>query len=105
MKKIVVFAAAVAFTACKKDSSASLSCDSSLSFSGTVQPVLVSKCATSGCHDGSRMTSMATYTNAKNEAQSIKTSVENGSMPRGSSLSSAEKTAILCWIQNGTPNN
>lgn len=105
MKKIIAFSSVIAMAACKKESSTSLTCDSNLSFSSTVQPVLVSKCATSGCHNGSGMANLSTYNNAKNEASSIRTSVENGSMPRGGSLTSAEKTAILCWIQNGTPNN
>jgi hypothetical protein len=100
-------------TGCKKGSSTSASytpeCPAtSPSFSAQVKPLILSACATVGCHEsGSSQGAgpLTTYSQVKNSAEQVRVSVANGSMPRGSTLSAAQKNQILCWIDSGANNN
>lgn len=78
------------------------------SFSTEVSALIQSRCATAGCHDATATNTggpLTNYTQIKNKAASIKTSVLNGSMPQGSTLTAAEKKTISCWVDNGGLNN
>jgi hypothetical protein len=35
----------------------------------------------------------------------IKPAVANGTMPKTGTLTTAQKNSIICWINNGAPNN
>jgi len=48
---------------------------------------------------------LTTYQQVFNARTSVRSSVASGSMPKGSTLSDAQKNAILCWIDSGAPNN
>jgi hypothetical protein len=93
----------VTFSACKKNNSSAQStvytpnCSGTKSFKNDVLPILNSSC--NNCH------SYNTYQSASSDASRIRSDVANGSMPRNSTLSSSQKDAILCWIDNGMPNN
>lgn len=94
----------VMFDACKKNNSSSSgssnytpTCSGTPSFSITVKPLVNSSCG--GCHNYS------TYTQISSSASSIKSSIANGSMPKGSTLSDAQKNDIICWIDANSPNN
>lgn len=78
-------------------------------FAADVNPIIQSSCAaSSGCH-GIGSTSgpgaLVTYTQISNARASIRSSVFSGSMPRNGTLTTAQKNAIICWIDNGAPNN
>ena len=78
------------------------------SFSGDVSPVILSYCATSGCHatgSGNGPGALTNYSEIFNARSSIRRQVGNGSMPKNNSLSNFQKDAIMCWIDNGAPNN
>ncbi|MBC7655143.1 MAG: hypothetical protein H7098_11825 [Oligoflexus sp.] len=91
---------------CKKSStSAAIYCDPAISYSKTVKPILVTNCTQSNCHDGNNLTSLANYDIAHGGAAQIKSDVISGRMPRGGSLNSTDKSAIICWIDNGARNN
>src|SRR5690349_21334282 len=74
------------------------------SFSAEVFPLMQAKCATSGCHNagstnkGGPFTSYALI-NAK--SGTIKAQVTSGAMPQTGTLTAAEKSAIICWVNNG----
>jgi hypothetical protein len=93
----------IAFSACKKNNSQgngtvyTPSCSGTKSFKNDVLPILNSSC--NGCH------SYNTYQSVSSVASSIRSDVANGSMPKNSTLSNSQKDAILCWIDNGMPNN
>lgn len=82
---------------------------STAKFSTDASPVITSKCATgSGCHGTGATNSggaLTNYSQINAKKASIRSSVLNGSMPKGGSLSTAEKQAIVCWIDNGALNN
>ena len=101
-------------TSCKKEDtsggSGSVSCTGVTStFSVQVQPIINTYCAThSGCHAAGSVRgpgALLNYTQVFNNRSAIRTSVANGSMPQGATLTAAQKSLILCWIDGGAPNN
>ncbi|WP_121354061.1 hypothetical protein [Flavisolibacter nicotianae] len=113
MKKVIVFLTAVvmALTACTKsgaDTSFTPDCATPKSYAADVSPILQVSCNTVGCHaSGSHEGpgALVTYQQVYNNRSGIRKSVANGSMPEGSTLTAAEKNAIICWIDNGAANN
>jgi hypothetical protein len=100
--------------ACKKSSSnnntATVDCTGvTAKFSTDALPVITSQCATnSGCHAAGASNSggaLTNYNEINARKSNIKTTILNGSMPKGSSLSAAQKQSIICWIDNGALNN
>jgi hypothetical protein len=79
------------------------------SFASNVLPLMQTKCAVnSGCHGTGAVNSggpLTNFTQIKAKAASIRSQVNAGLMPQGSSLSAAEKSTILCWVDGGAPNN
>ena len=117
MKKTILalFIGAVTFTSCSKSSTSTsgtsgVDCSTvTTTFSANVLPLVQTSCNTnSGCHaTGSSRGpgALTTYQQIYNNRSSIRSSVSSGSMPQGSSLSSAQKNIIICWIDNGAANN
>ena len=68
------------------------------SFSSDVSPLIQSACT--GCHS-----KYAGYSGITGDKAAIRSTIVDGSMPQGSSLSSAQKNSIVCWIDNGALNN
>jgi len=106
MKKILVILllSFVVFTGCKKDNTTSPvsytpSCSGAAkSYKNDVAPIIASAC--SGCHQNYN-----TYSQMKSSAAAVRSVIVTGAMPKGSSLSTAQKDAVVCWIDNGTSNN
>lgn len=67
------------------------------SYATDVAPVISAYCA--GCHD------FSTYTKVKAVTGDMRTQIVAGSMPKGTTLTTDQKNAIVCWIDNGAPNN
>lgn len=94
----------IMLNSCKKKESTSASsytpsCNGATpSFSATVKPLFQSSCVS--CHSN-----YSTYSQISGSASSIRTTIVNGSMPKGSSLSESQKNSIVCWIDAGKPNN
>jgi hypothetical protein len=104
MKTTVFFAViCIAFmSGCKKDSSSnSYTPDCSggtKSWNADVKPVMEAGCVS--CHG-----SYSTYSAVYASRSSIRSKIADGSMPEGSSLSTGDKDIVVCWIDNGAPNN
>jgi hypothetical protein len=105
MKKILGFLllSFIVFSGCKKDNTSPESytptcTGAEKSYKNDVAPVIASAC--SGCHQNYN-----TYSQVSASRSSIRSVIVNGSMPRGGSLSTAQKDAIVCWIDNGAVNN
>lgn len=98
---ILVVTTFVIFYSCKKTSTFDNSvCNSAtVSYSTEVAPIINTYCNTGGCH------SYSTYTQVKSASAAIYSEVSSGSMPRGKSITAAEKQKLLCWINNGALNN
>jgi hypothetical protein len=95
--------------ACSKNSATdtpvAATCDSNTSFSKTILPLFNSTCNTSGCHDGPNAASLNNFQVVHDNASQIRASIATGRMPKGKALAITDKTAILCWIDNGAKNN
>ena len=78
-------------------------------FALDVAPIIASACATnSGCHatgSGNGPGPLTTYSQIFAARSSIRSSVNAGTMPKNSSITTAQKNSILCWIDSGAPNN
>jgi hypothetical protein len=114
----VVIISFFAFAACSKSGSSgdtgggttTVDCaGSTAKFSTDASPVFVTKCAiSSGCHSTGATNSggvLITHTQISAKKANIRTAVLNGTMPQGSTLTTAQKQAIVCWIDNGALNN
>jgi hypothetical protein len=78
-------------------------------FTSDIAKIFNTKCAISGCHNGSRSPNLNTYNDIKNNGSRIKNEISSKAMPpvssAGGSLSQNQINAINCWIKDGTPNN
>jgi len=84
-------------------------CDNiSKTWSTDVSPLISSFCNQPGCHStGSSngpgaLTSYAQVFAARNQ---VRDAVQSGRMPQNATLSADQKNKIICWIDNGAPNN
>jgi hypothetical protein len=114
LKKIFVIALAFVFvSACSKNNASMTKvsdCNGSpKSFGADVNTIIQTSCAfDSDCH-GSESSSgpgpLLTYSQIFNARATIASAVSSGLMPLNATLSSGEKNAIICWIDNGAQNN
>jgi hypothetical protein len=83
-------------------------CSVPKTFSADAAPIFQAKCALSGCHGAGssngpgELTSYQKIFNARND---IRNAVVTRLMPQGGSLTDAQLNSIVCWIDNGAPNN
>lgn len=101
----------ILFYACQKNTSIpAVDCSGPLkSFTTDVNPVIQSTCATnSGCHgtgSNNGPGALLNYSQVFNARSAIRSAVGSGHMPPNGTLSLAEKSAIICWIDSGAQNN
>lgn len=117
MKRIFVLLgilSSLIFSACYYDNAALLypggvDCSGTLpTYAANVAPLIQSRCAMSGCHSSGVTNTggaLTNYAEIKSKATAIKTTVVNGSMPKGSTFTAAEIKIITCWVDNGALNN
>jgi hypothetical protein len=78
-------------------------------FAADIKPILTTKCAITGCHNGSQSPNLSSYANVKGNATLIKSRVTSKVMPPSNSpagsLSQDQINQITCWVNDGTPNN
>ncbi len=78
-------------------------------YAANVAPIIQTKCAIgSECHGAGSTNGVGpllTYDHAKSAAASIKAAVVAKTMPKTGSLTEAQISAILCWVDSGAPNN
>jgi hypothetical protein len=95
-------------TANSSNTITNVTCTGTKTFSADVSPIMQSVCAASGCHDASSSNGpgpLTTYQQVFNARSTIRAAVASGTMPKNSSLSTTQKNAIICWIDNGATNN
>lgn len=77
----------------------------SVTYSGTIKPLVATKCAISGCHAGS----YGTYSGLKSIADNgnlYSQVVSSENMPTGGvNMTCKERAEIECWVNAGAPNN
>ncbi|HVZ57207.1 MAG TPA: hypothetical protein VG870_11155 [Chitinophagaceae bacterium] len=78
-------------------------------FSADVNPTIQATCATSSsCHGAGSSNgpgALTSYSAIFAARVNIRTAVAAGTMPKTGTLTTAEKNAILCWVDAGAPNN
>jgi uncharacterized membrane protein len=77
-------------------------------FAANVQPLIASKCATSGCHDVTASGGLIfqNYSQISGVKDRINArAVTEKTMPPSGPLQPAEINIIKCWIEAGAPNN
>jgi hypothetical protein len=79
------------------------------SYLNDVSPILQSTCNDdSGCHGQGSSNGpgpLLNYSQAFDGRIAIRSAVASGRMPQNATLTTVQKNAILCWIDNGAPNN
>ncbi len=101
MKKLIfVFLCVVLLSSCKKNSSSyTPDCSGATkSYATDVFPVINGNCA--GCHS-----KYSGYSGIFADISSIRSTIVSGSMPKNGSLTDNQKNSIICWIDNGAPQN
>lgn len=115
MKKFLLIAAVASLLyACTKESAdhSKVTADCSgpaKSFATDVQPIFQSSCSnSSGCHASGSHNGpgpLVNYSQIFSARADISSAVASGEMPLSGSLTALQKNTILCWIDNGAPNN
>ncbi len=74
----------------------------SVSWQKNIQPIMLTYCVRSTCHDGKTRADFSKYSIVKANASSIKIRVRNRSMPfDGPMLSRAQIDSVSCWVDSG----
>jgi hypothetical protein len=108
-----VFALLLLIMSCSKSSSDTpapgITCDGTVrSFATDVNPIIQTYCNQAGCHTNGSSNGpgpLTNYTQVFNARSAISGAVASGLMPQNATLSTAQKKAIVCWIDSGAPNN
>ena len=89
--------------------------DSTVYFSDQILPIFQTNCATTNCHDGSRLFELNSYETIMDQVQAgnaygskaytVLTNVNVGLMPPNKPLSLKQRTLIKLWIDQGALNN
>lgn len=83
--------------------------DTQATLSGSVQSIVTSNCAVSGCHvSGTGRLDLSVKQNIIQSSATINSYVQSGFMPpsgSGRELTSAEKDEIFCWVSAGAQDN
>lgn len=114
MKKClaVIFGCIFIFSACSKsktDDHTGMACtDVLISFSAQVNPIIQTYCNQASCHASGSVNGpgpLTNYTQVFNARTVIREAIRSGLMPQNATLTPVQKNNIICWIDNGAPNN
>ncbi|HEX7904562.1 MAG TPA: hypothetical protein VF487_11835 [Chitinophagaceae bacterium] len=99
----------VTIVSCSKSSDGSNSCDGvAKTWSANVSVIIQTFCNQAGCHNAGSMQGPGPLTNYAEvfpNRASIREAVKLGVMPQNTTLTAAQKNAVICWIDSGAPNN
>src|SRR4030095_17111127 len=108
---IWILISCISLIACSKGGGGNTSVDCSAvpkTFSADVNPIIQGRCNLSSCHAAGSTNGpgpLTTYTEVFNARVRIRPAIVSGLMPQGTTLSTTQKNSIICWIDNGAPNN
>ncbi|HLG40250.1 MAG TPA: hypothetical protein VI461_11300 [Chitinophagaceae bacterium] len=102
----------IVFISCSKDNPNNNDIDCSgvspKTYSTDVDPIVQSTCNQQGCHDVASVNGpgpLTNYTQLFNARTAVREAIRTGLMPQNTTLTIAQRTAIICWIDNGAQNN
>ena len=91
------------------DGGAATNCNAvSRTFATDVNPIIQTVCNQAGCHASGSTNGpgqLTNYTEVFTARNVIREAVRTGLMPKNTTLSTAQKNSIICWIDSGAPNN
>ncbi len=79
-----------------------------VSYSTDVAPIISQSCGVTNCHDGSNSfrSTLTNYTGLFNNRLGSLSRINSGAMPKSpGTISNADKQTVLCWLEDGAPNN
>jgi hypothetical protein len=76
-----------------------------VSYKNQISPILSEKCSSASCHGGTIAPDLSSYSGVKMHASAIKSLINSNVMPPTEPLSGADKSLIVCWIDDGAINN
>ncbi|MEP7371907.1 MAG: hypothetical protein ABI675_00875 [Chitinophagaceae bacterium] len=86
-----------------------ITCDGTAkTFALDVDPIIQSFCNKANCHASGSSNGpgpITNHTQVFNARTAIRGAVASGLMPQNTTLTMAQKTAIVCWIDNGALDN
>lgn len=82
-----------------------VTCTTDYSLQNDVMPIIETRCAISGCHNGTRFPDLRTKQSIVDNAIAIRSQVKSGRMPKNSKLNSSQIAAIVCWVDQGALDN
>lgn len=77
-------------------------------FAADANPLFQTYCNQTACHNTGSTNGpgpLVTYTQIFNARNSIRGVIQAGVMPQNTTLTTAQKNTIICWIDAGAPNN
>jgi len=77
-------------------------------FSLDVNPIIQTYCNQASCHASGSTNGpgpLTNYSQVYSARAVIRNAVATGLMPKNTTLSTAQKNAVVCWIDSGAPNN
>ncbi len=77
-------------------------------FATDVKAIIANNCTAASCHNsgsGNGPGALVTYAQIAAAKVNVRSAVASGSMPKGGSLTAAQKNTILCWIDDGAKDN
>jgi hypothetical protein len=80
----------------------------SKSWANDVSPIIQTYCNQASCHDVASVNGpgpLTNYSQVFSARSLIKDQVANGLMPQNATLNNTQRSAIVCWINSGAPNN
>lgn len=96
----------------KEKGSSSITVDCSTvtnkAFAADVNPIIQGSCNTGGCHAAGSSNGpgpLTNYAQVSAAASSVRSAIASGRMPQNGTLSAAQRSSVICWIDSGTPNN
>ena len=100
MKKLILILVCIAaLSACKKTATYTPDCSGAAkSFTSDVMPIMSGDCVS--CHSG-----FGSFAGVAGDKSAIRSNIVSGNMPKGGTLTTAQKDAVVCWIDNGAVNN
>ncbi|MBC7948627.1 MAG: hypothetical protein H7Y42_12140 [Chitinophagaceae bacterium] len=77
-------------------------------YAADVAPLIQTFCNQSACHNAGSTNGpgpLTNYAEVFNARSNIRGQVQAGLMPQNSTLTTAQRNTIICWIDAGAPNN
>lgn len=113
MKKTTLFIPVLSFLflACSKSQPEkdSPACDEiAKTFATDVNPIIQTYCNQPSCHTNGSVNGpgpLTNYTQVFNARSVIRSAIQSGLMPQNATLTAAQRNTIICWIDNGAPDN